>query len=157
MKKTILFLGLLLSITLLSEVVLGKGLSDICGTWQGKGRVFQSHFTRSSADSCKTDSVDIFLVIHPDNRVSGHIGKAEFVDCIVKKNRGWLGRLLNFKTDYIITGGTIAGNIVPVDTVIQKKITIPFNIVDNNIKGTLMQTYKWKYPDPLIRVLVSKK
>ncbi len=157
MKKGKWLTILLLSLTVFVGVTFARDLNDLHGTWQGKGRVFQSHFTRNSADSCKTDSVNIFITIYKDNRVSGNIGEAEFVDCIVKRNRSWLGRLLNFKTDYIITGGTIRGNIVPVDTVLQKKITIPFNIVDNNIKGTLMQTYKWKYPDPLIRVIVSKK
>ena len=130
---------------------------NLAGEWQGKGRVYKGHIQTAAGDSVKTDSVFLSITLHRDGAVTGHIGGAQFIDCRHKRNRGWLGRLLNIKTDYIIKGGHLKGPIVPADSVDIKEFTIPFNLTDGKIKGTCMWLRPWKYPDPLVRVIISRK
>ena len=77
-------------------------------------------------------------------------------NCTARHNRGWFGKLLNIKTDYIIKGGYLEGALTSKDSTNIKKFTMPFNIVNGEIKGTVMQIFKWKYPRPLVRVRISK-
>lgn len=85
----------------------------------------------------------VSIKILPDGRVEGMAGGARLTGCSVKKNRGWLGRRLNIKTDYIIRG-CLEGAVVPGDSGGMRKIAIPFNIIDGKLTGGLAAlTQRW--------------
>lgn len=106
----------------------------------------------------KEDWIEINVMIRPDGKVDGKIGNAKFVSCRVRKNRGWLGRKLNMKSDFIVSGGALEGRVVPEDEETRRQFTIPFNIVDGKLKGGFMVLKKWEYPYPLFpRLNLEKK
>jgi hypothetical protein len=92
----------------------------------------------------------IDITIHDDGTVTGTVSDAELVDCVLKQNRGELGRRLNLATDYIVMDGYLRGPIVPEDETLEKEITIPFNIVDGSLRGSLFWVKAWHYPLPLV-------
>jgi hypothetical protein len=86
------------------------------------------------------DSVNIRITIGADGKVEGSCGSGIFNSCTITNNRGWFGRMFNWGSDYIITG-TLLGNIFPGDTIIEKEISIPFNLTDGVSQGTLFQKH----------------
>lgn len=70
-------------------------------------------------------------------------GGARLSRCAVRKNRGWLGKKLNVKTDYIIRG-YLEGSVVPRDAGGTRKIAMPFNLRDGKLTGGLAAlTQRW--------------
>ncbi|MCX6339829.1 MAG: hypothetical protein NTX71_07915 [Candidatus Aureabacteria bacterium] len=100
---------------------------ELIGTWEGI-----SKFSRRGVQELATVSITIL----PDGSVEGMAGAAKFSRCLVKKNRGWLGRKLNIKTDYIIRG-YLEGSVVPKDSGGIRKIAMPFTIRDGTLVGGL--------------------
>ena len=129
---------------------------SIAGTWSGKGFLNSPLAQKIPPSDVPADNPEIQIIIGTDGSVTGTVGQAHFCECIARKNRGWLGRLLNIKTDYIIKGGYLQGSLCPQDTVNIKKFTLPFNIRNGLLTGTIMQIHKWKYPDPLVRIKIEK-
>jgi hypothetical protein len=95
------------------------------------------------------DHQTVTITIHADGSVTGGIGGAVFRESSVRKNRGWIGRKLKLKTDYIVSGGTLQGKITPKDKGTHSSFTIPFNIVGAKIKGTIMLHPKLPLTRPL--------
>ena len=69
---------------------------EMAGDWRGQGDILVS-WTRQK-------KILVQLTISPDGRVHGTIGDAALTGGRLTRNRGWLGRALDIKTDYIITG-----------------------------------------------------
>ena len=107
----------------------------LAGTWSGRVEVFAPFKKGEYPSTHPEDWIELRVQIRVDGRVDGQIGKAKLVGCQVRKNRGWLGRKLNIKTDYIICGGVLEGRVVPEDTETRRHFTIPFNIVDGKLNG----------------------
>ncbi len=126
----------------------------LLGTWHGDTTVRLPIVFEPEPDDDPTDDVRlpvvIDLAIHDDGTVTGTVGDAELMDCVLKQNRGALGRRLNMATDYIVMDGYLSGPIVPEDEVQEKQLTIPFNIVDGHLRGSLFWVKEWKYPLPLL-------
>lgn len=130
----------------------------LVGTWSGKAEVFAPFKKCPYPSKAPEDWLGIQIQIHADGTVDGQIGEAHFVGCKVKSNRGWLGRQLNIKTDYIICDGALTGAIVSTDKEIKRYFTIPFNVVDGKLKGGVMVLKKWEYPFPLFpRLQLTKQ
>lgn len=141
-----LLLGMLLAVPLFAWTP----PDSLVGHWQ---QTFEANavFIKQPNGRIHPDSaVQVNIHIHADGRVSGNVGASQLVKCRVKKNRTWLGRALNFKTDFIIRGGTLEGAIFPGDQITQREFTIPFNIEDGTIRGSIMVLQRWKYPYPLL-------
>jgi hypothetical protein len=81
------------------------------------------------------------LMIDKSGEVIGMVGGAMFEGCSVKQNRGWVGRQLGIKTDFLIQG-MLKGNTFEKDTILTKNISIPFNIENGELKGSLILTTK---------------
>ena len=96
------------------------------------------------------------ITIREDARVTGTVGGAELVDCVLKRNRGELGRQLNVASDYIIMDGYLDGPIIPGDEELRKDFTIPFDVVDGRMQGSIMWVQGLKYPSPLLHVDLDK-
>lgn len=123
--------------------------AEILGTWSGKSEVFAKFKKGESPSDHPDDWIEITVTIHRDGRVEGAVGDAKLENCKVASNRGWLGRKLNIKTDYIVRGGYLEGAIVLDDSTSRREFTIPFNIVDGTFAGGLMALKEKHYPWPL--------
>lgn len=107
---------------------------ELVGTWEGIS-LFSRHGARETAR--------VSLTILPDGRVEGSAGGARMADCVVRRNRGWLGRKLGIKTDYRITGW-LEGAVVPADAGGRRRISLPFNLRDGALAGGLAAlTQRW--------------
>jgi len=130
----------------------------LTGAWYGTNRfggiIYEEIKThRVSAQPVVTD-----LTIAPDGTVTGHVGGAKFQDCVVQANRGWLGRMLNIETDFIIRGNLI-GSVVPGSEGGSHVITAPFNFKNGHIDGTLFNVsspFIYPYPILPLRVFPAK-
>lgn len=101
------------------------------------------------------DKVEVTIEISKSHLVTGRAGGAIFEDCEVVKNRGWISRKLNIKTDYLISG-KLLGSTFKKDSIADKNISIPFNIENGEIRGSLFLTETGQQ-FPLISFLKLKK
>jgi len=51
--------------------------------------------------------------------------------------------------DFTVSGGTLQGKVTPRDPGTNTRFTIPFNMVDGRLKGTIMQLPKFPLTGPL--------
>ena len=126
---------------------------EMIGTWTNTVEIFGPFKVQAYPSKAHEDYQMVILTINADGTVNGRIGSAVFKNCSVYKNRGWLGRKLNLKTDYIIRDGSLEGKITPKDTGTNSKFTIPFKIEKDTLKGTIILLSKF----PLTRPLDLKK
>jgi len=82
-------------------------------------------------------------------------GGAELSECRVAENRGWLGRLLHVKTDFIIRG-QVVGAAAPGSDSGTHAINAPFNVDGSRMTGTLFVVYPYKYPYPFLSLHLSR-
>ena len=123
--------------------------SLITGKWQCKSEIFADFKKGEFPSNAPEDYFEISIIINKDCVVEGRIGNAKFVNCVVKKNRSWFGRLIKIRTDYIITHGYLDGKINSLDNETKRVFTIPFNIYENNLQGSFMVRKRWEYPSPM--------
>jgi hypothetical protein len=130
---------------------------DLQGTFNGKERVI-IRYDRGGQYIYMDDYVMVSLMIDKSGEVIGMVGNAMFEGCSVKQNRGWVGRQLGIKTDFLIQG-MLKGNTFEKDTIISKNISIPFNIENGELKGSLILTTKGdSFPIiSILKLLKNKK
>jgi len=133
-----------ISITL-NNKKLSKMPSDanLIGEWGGE--VVLSYDSETNEPD---ETADMEITIDQSGNVSGKIGDAEFVGCQLSRNRTKFESLIDFKTDYIILG-SLDGSVGKYDSN-NIKITMPFNIEEDRITGTLFHVQRFKYPDPIV-------
>jgi hypothetical protein len=78
--------------------------SRLVGRWQGTDRYFGLSHEEGATFQGGARYVEADLTISADGTVEGRIGGATLSACRLESNRGWLGRWLHFKTDFIIRG-----------------------------------------------------
>jgi len=117
--------------------------------YYGMKQLFVPEPDNDPSDDVKVP-VTLELTIHENGTVRGMVGGAELKGCVLKQNRGELGRRLNVASDYVIMDGYLDGAIVAEDTVPKKNLSIPFDIVDGHIQGTLFWQKEGRYPLPLM-------
>ncbi len=127
---------------------------DLPGTYNGKERVI-IRYDRGGQYIYMDDYVMVSLMIDTSGEVIGMVGDAMFEGCNVKQNRGWVERQLGIKTDFLIQG-LLKGNTFDKDTILNKHISIPFNIEDGELKGSLVLTTKGD-SFPIISILKLQK
>ena len=88
------------------------------GHWKGQARIIVAW--------CQQTNLPMELQIASNGQVTGTIGDATLKDGRLKRNRGSLGRKLNLKTDYIITG-KLDGPIVAAENITRRSVNIPLN------------------------------
>jgi hypothetical protein len=108
---------------------------SVAGIYLGKCKV-ESRYKKDGQYIFFQDTVDVQLNIHESNEISGIVGGAIFEGCSIRNNRGWLGRTLNLKTDYVIRGN-LSGKTFSRDTIQVKAISLPFNVDDKVLDGSL--------------------
>lgn len=152
----ILFL-LVVGYSVIETFSVWKVPESLTGNWVGKQKVTIRYHNHGKYSFITTpDSVEFILSIKENGNVSGSLGSANFEGCSVFKNRGWVGRKLNIKTDYIITG-KLAGVIANVDSLADKKISIPFRLADNTILGSIFHLQQRMDVFPMAHVQLVKQ
>jgi len=109
--------------------------SFLAGTYTGKERIF-IRYDKDGQYIYRDDVVMVSLFIDRSGNVAGMVGDAELDESSVTKNRGWLGKQLGIKTEFLISG-VLKGNTFEKDTILNKKISIPFNIENDELRGSL--------------------
>jgi len=102
--------------------------SEVVGPWEGKAHII--------VDWCKQKNLSIAVDIREDGTVSGKVGDATLTEGQLKRNRGWLGRKLRVKTDYIIIG-KLAGPIVASENFTRSAVKIPIDAKNGKLLGGL--------------------
>lgn len=102
--------------------------SSLTGNWQGNAIIIVSW--------CEQDSLPIDIQIFNDGKVTGAVGDATLKNGQLKKNRGWFGKLLHIKSDFIIIAD-LEGPIVAKESISRKSVKIIFDLKDNKIEGGL--------------------
>jgi hypothetical protein len=149
-----MFAILLPAFTLLaSETV---AVSDLAGQWHGKSHFTGISYKEYTQKKVAPQDVEILLHISAEGKATGQAGGAELSDCVVESNRGWFGRLLHIKTDFIIRGKIIGAVAIGSENG-TNTINAPFNLLDNRIKGALFITHPCTYPYPFSDLQLSRK
>lgn len=125
---------------------------SLVGTYEGTALCFVRIANQTGADS-----VRMRITILPNGTVEGTAGGAAFVQCRVTRNRGWLGRKLNLGTDWWIQKGLLEGPVVPGDAETRREISLPFNMVQGCLRGSLFERKGWRYPNPILPRLHLRK
>ncbi|MBC8344104.1 MAG: hypothetical protein H8E61_09000 [Bacteroidetes bacterium] len=129
---------------------------ECAGTWKENVKVSIRYPADNEFRFESHDHILLQLEISDDHKVNGSIGNASIENAELEINRGKLGKWLNIKTDYIIKNGEIKGHIVDTDPHDERNFTIPFNMKENKISGSIMVIFPSKYPYPLCRVNLMK-
>jgi hypothetical protein len=122
---------------------------SLVGKWSGLSEVFAPFKIGESPSEHPEDWIKIVIMIDDSAKVTGKIGQAEFAGCSVRQNRNWFEKFIGIKNDYVIRDCYIQNGIVQADTTKKRDISIPFNVIGNEIKGSVFEIEDWKYPDPL--------
>src|SRR4051812_27895315 len=83
------------------------------GHWTGTGKIFVNWTNQRE--------LPVDLTIREDGTVLGRVGDARLVDGRFHANRGWVGRTLHLKTDWIIDA-KLDGPIVAVDSIVRERV-----------------------------------
>ncbi len=100
---------------------------------------FQGHWTgnaRIIVTWCRQTNLSLALDIHSDGTVAGKVGDARLKSGRFERNRGWLGRALHLKTDYVIHG-RLQGPIVAAEGITRPHVSIPMNAGNGIFTGGL--------------------
>jgi len=130
-------------------------ISGLAGQWHGTNHCTGISYEEATQKKVAAQDVETVLHISADGKVTGRLGGAELSECVVEANRGWFGRLLHIKTDFIIQG-KIVGAVVPGSESGIHSINAPFNFNDNWIKGSVFVIYPVKYPYPFLSLRLSR-
>lgn len=101
---------------------------EMCGRWQGTADV--------AVNWTKARTVLVAIAITPDDRVTGTIGDASLLDAHLLSTRGWLGRTLRIKTDYLIDG-RLEGPIIRDEHLVRSEVRMPLNWTGSEFTGAI--------------------
>ena len=79
-------------------------VSDLTGQWHGKVDFTGISYAEATQKKVTAQNVELTVNIAADGTVTGHVGGAEFTNCVVASNRGWFGRTFHLWSDFIIRG-----------------------------------------------------
>lgn len=108
---------------------------EVMGTYTGNEHVLL-RYDKDGQYIYKDNVVMMSLIIDNKGNVTGMVGEAAFEGCKVARNRGWFSRQLNIKTDFIVNGKLI-GKTFEKDSILDKNISIPFNLKNGVMHGKL--------------------
>jgi hypothetical protein len=100
--------------------------SAMVGQWNGNARIIVTW--------CRQPTLPVSVNIQTNGDVTGKVGDAALTSGYLKRNRGWLGRKLHLKTDYVIVG-KLKGPIVPREQISRSGVSIPLNFTGTNFVG----------------------
>ncbi len=104
------------------------------GHWEGSARIIVVW--------CKQQQLPVAIDIHSDGSVTGKVGDATLAHGRFTRNRGWLGRKLNFATDYIIRGD-LTGPIVAAEGITRASVSVPLDFTGGSFVGGIGTSGSW--------------
>ena len=129
----------------------------LIGQWQGRDRFFGMSQEEIAAKKVEAQDVDTALTITAEGNVEGRVGGATLRDCMITSNRGWLGRWLHLKTDYIIRG-KITGAVLPGSEGGIHEISAPLNCEGDKIAGSIFVLRQaFSSPYPFLRLSLDRR
>ena len=129
----ILFIVIAVILTSCSQ---SESPKNLVGNWIGVQSVSTRYLDNENNFCFITDSLQVLITIQNDGKVSGHIGNSKFINCSVRRNTGWLGKIFHIGTENGIDG-FLTGRFNNHDKSMVKIIKIPFTVVDSTMKGTI--------------------
>jgi hypothetical protein len=96
------------------------------GSWKGEAQIIVVW--------CKQTNLQVRLHIQRDGQVTGKVGDAVLRNGRFERNRGWLGRKLNLKTDYLVSGD-LDGPIVAAENILRRSVSVPLNFYNGKFAG----------------------
>jgi len=138
MKKIVVPILRITAVTFIIFMLNACGTNELpaklSGTYSGKADLI---LRSSKAGKLVFVEDSVFVNITISNTlISGNVGNANFEACTIRNNRGWLSRKLNLKTDFLIKG-KLSGIIYDKDSTSGKVISIPFNLTEEGIEGSV--------------------
>ena len=129
----------------------------LLGSWHGTDHFFGLNAKEASPDRAGTPFVETALTISAEGKVEGHVGGAQLEDCVLNPNRGWLGRLLHIKTDYILQG-KIVGSVCPGSEGGVHDIRAPFDREGDRLDGSIfVMPGTLASPYPFLRLQLERQ
>jgi hypothetical protein len=101
---------------------------EMCGRWQGSADV--------AVNWTKARTLTVAIAISSDDRVTGTIGDATLRDAHLLSNRGWLGKALRIKTDYLIDG-RLEGPMIRDEHLVRSEIMMPLDWTGSEFVGAI--------------------
>lgn len=100
----------------------------VIGRWSGVADI--------AVNWTKQRTVPINVVIGANDQVTGTIGDATLARGRLLRNRGWLGRVMQIKTEYIIEAD-LDGPIIRAENVQRQMIQIPLDVREGRLVGSV--------------------
>lgn len=97
------------------------------GTWEGEAESFVQRWYKGG-------NYQVAFNIQEDGTVDGMVGDSSFQDAELRRNRGRIGRILNFASDYIVKGhleGVLKGEIQC------GRVDLYLNFEDSGLRGSV--------------------
>jgi hypothetical protein len=82
----------------------------------------------------KARTLPVEIVLTADDRVTGKIGDAVIANGRFRSNRGWLGRALRIKTDWLIDA-RLEGPIIAAEGIARDELMMPLNWNGSRFEG----------------------
>ena len=129
---------------------------SLIGRWHGQNHFFGMSRKEIVEKKVAIQYVETKLEISANGKVTGRVGGAELSGCVVEANRGWFGRLLHIKTDFIIRG-KIVGAVAPGSEAGIHSISAPFNLNGPHVVGSMFVIHgAFTYPYPFLSLRLSR-
>jgi hypothetical protein len=113
--------------TLLASGAAGQAARpEMCGRWKGTADII--------VNWTKARTLPVEIAIAADDRVTGKIGDATILNGRFRANRGWLGRALHIKTDWLIDG-RLEGPIIAAESIARDELLMPLNFRGMTFEG----------------------
>ncbi len=93
------------------------------------------------------DEIPVVFTIGPDGSVSGAVGNAALTNGQLAANRSWFGRLMNWRTDYVIRG-TLSRVVESYGGTAGDRFSAPLNPRGSDLDGALFLSHPGA-PKPL--------
>jgi hypothetical protein len=117
----------------------GQQAAEMVGTWSAT-------LTTVSRQPLPHEILAV-LSIGPDGSVTGVIGNAEVISGRLERNRSWFGRLMNWRTDYVIRG-TLSRVVESYGGTAGDRFSAPLNPRGSELDGSLFLSHPGA-PKPL--------
>jgi hypothetical protein len=129
----------------------------LIGRWQGTDRFFGLSHEEGSAAHGQAQYVEAKLTISPDGTVEGRIGGAELNACRIEANRGWFGRMLRIKTDFIIRGKMV-GRVSADSETGTHTISVPLDLDGDQLDGSIFVIRgAFSFPYPFLKLRLARQ
>ncbi len=108
---------------------------SMTGVWCGSAQIVVTWTAQRN--------LGVRLLIPPSGEITGQVGDARLVAGRLELNRGAVGRMLNFKTDYLIVG-KLDGPIIASEKITRGEVKMPLNWTGSEFQGGV-NTDGWKF------------